>query len=403
MIKKISTEQIKVGMYIHDLNCGWMDHSFLKNSFAVRDDKTIRKIWDAGVKEVYIDTQKGADVREGQPEAEVSASLDQRMLEIAAHDQEQGADGHASLVDEIPRARHLHAEANRIIRNLMEDVRLGKQIKLEKVEPLVENVADSVFRNPNALLPMTMLKNHDSYTFEHSVSVCALMVAFSRELDLPRDVILRIAVGALLHDLGKAQIPDEILNKPGKLTDEEFTTMKGHVMHSVRLLSDMPGITSLEMEVAGQHHERFDGSGYPHHLAGEDISLYGQMAAIVDVYDAISSDRVYHKGLPPTISLKKILEWSDHHFNPILVQKFIRSVGIYPSGTLVRLNSGRLGVIIQQKEENLLEPLVRVFYNSRQNYYIQPELIDLSKSHDRVVSCEDYEKWNIDPKQWLTP
>jgi len=401
MIKKINTDQIKVGMYIHDLNCGWMDHSFLKNHFAIRDDRTIRKIWDAGIKEVYIDTERGDDVRDGQTEDEVNASLDRRMLEIAAQVQE--ADGHVSLVEEVHRARRLHAEANRVVRNLMEDVRLGKQIELEKVEPMVENVADSVFRNPSALLPMAMLKSHDNYTFEHSVSVCALMVAFSREMDLPRDVILRIAVGALLHDLGKAQISDEILNKPGKLTDEEFIIMKEHAIHSVRLLSNMPGITSVELEVAGQHHERFDGSGYPHCLIGESISLYGQMAAIVDVYDAISSDRVYHKGLSPTRSLKKILEWSDHHFNPALVQKFIRSIGIYPSGTLVRLDSGRLGVVIQQKEKNILEPLVRIFYNGRQNYYIQPEIIDLSKTHDRVVSCEDYEKWNIDPKQWISP
>ena len=399
MIKKINTDKIKVGMYIHDLNCGWMGHSFLKNSFAVRNDKTIRKIYDNGIREVYIDTQKGDDIQEGQTEEEVNASLDQRMLEIAAQDRK--TDDRVSLAEEIPRAHRLHTEANRIVRNLMADVRLGKLIELERVEPMVENVADSIFRNPNALLPMTMLKNHDNYTFEHSVSVCALMVVFSREMNLPRDIIVRIAVGALLHDLGKAQITDKILNKPGKLTEEEFISIKEHVVHGVRLLADIQGITSMELEVTGQHHERFDGSGYPHRLIGEDISLYGHMAAIVDVYDAISSDRVYHKGLPPTIALKKILEWSDHHFDPILAQKFIRSVGIYPSGTLVRLHSGRLGVVIQQKEKTLLEPLVRVFYNSRQKHYIQPEIIDLSKTHDHVVSCEDYKKWNINPKQWL--
>jgi len=401
MIKKINTDQIKPGMYIHDLNCGWMGHSFLRNSFAVRDDDTIRKIRDTGTNEVYIDTQKGDDVRDGQTADEVDTSLDQHMLEIAAQDQKDA--GLVSLTEELPRARRLHVEANRIVRNLMEDIRLGKQIELEKVEPLVENVADSVLRNPSALLSISLLKNHDTYTFEHSVSVCALMVAFSREMELSRDIILQIAVGAMLHDLGKAKIPDEILNKPGKLTDEEFTAIKEHVNHGAHLLADMQGITPLELEVVGQHHERFDGSGYPQRLAGEEISLYGQMAAIVDVYDAISSDRVYHKGLSPTVSLKKILEWSDHHFNRSLVQRFIRSVGIYPPGTLVRLHSGRLGVVIQQAEKNILEPLVRVFYHSRQNYYIQPEVVDLSKSQDHVVSCEDYEKWNIDPRQWVSP
>ena len=400
MIKKINTDQIKVGMYIHDLNCGWMDHSFLRNSFAVQDDKTIRKIKDAGILKVYIDTQKGADVKEGQTVDEVNAYLDQCMLEIAAQDQETNR--HVPLSEEVPRARHLHVEANRIVRSLMEDVRLGKHIALEKMEPMVKNMADSVFRNPNALLSMTLLKNHDTYTFEHSVSVCALMVAFSREMGLSRDIILRIAVGAMLHDLGKAKISAEILNKPDKLTAEEFDVMKDHVTHGIRLLSDMPGITSMELEVAGQHHERYDGKGYPHQLVGEEISLYGQMMTIVDVYDAISSNRVYHTGLPPTIALKKILEWSDHHFDNILAQRFIRSVGIYPSGTLVRLHSGRLGVVIQQAEKNLLEPVVRVFYHSGKNHYLRPEIVDLSRSQDHVVSCEDYEKWKIDPRQWVS-
>nr|MBL8409866.1 HD-GYP domain-containing protein [Dechloromonas sp.] len=399
MIKQIRTDQLKPGMYIHDLNCGWLDHPFISNAFHVRDQATVEKIYDLGIREVYIDTLKGADVWEARTQQEVSADLDRRLQEIAAKQPEKPVT--AALKDEVARARRLHGEANKIVRNMMDDIRLGQQIQVERVEPLVEGMVDSIFRNQDALLPLARLKNHDDYTFEHSVSVCALLVAFGRGMKLSREVIKEIAIGGLLHDVGKAKIPDSILNKPAKLTDDEFARMQGHVAQGVVLLQATPGISKIALEVTGQHHERFDGTGYPRKLAGEKISLYGQMAAIVDVYDAISSERVYHKGMSPTQALKKLLEWSEHHFDPKLVQAFIRAIGIYPTGTLVQLDSKRLGVVIEQNEGNLLEPVVRVFYHGGQRHYIPPEIVDLAKVQDRIASFENYEKWNIDPYHWL--
>ena len=399
MIKKIGIDQLKPGMFIHDLNCGWLDHPFLTNSFPVLDEKTVGRIRDVGIREVYIDTMKGADVWLARTQQEVSADLDRQMLAIA--EAKVVAPISANLSDEGPRARRMHSEANKIVRNLMEDVRLGQQIQVDRLEPMVENMVDSIFRNQDALLPLARLKHHDSYTFEHSVSVCALLVAFARGLKLEREVIKEVAMGGLLHDVGKARVPDTILNKPAKLTDAEFEQMKSHVVQSVVVLQQNPGVSATALAVAGQHHERYDGTGYPNKLVGQDITLHGQMAAIVDVYDAISSDRVYHKGMAPTQALKKLLEWSDHHFDPALVQAFIRSIGIYPTGTLVRLESGRLGVVVEQSEGNLLEPMVRVFYHAGKQYYLPPEMVDLARSQDRIAGFETYEKWKIDPYQWL--
>lgn len=399
MIKQIRTDQLKPGMYIHDLNCGWLDHPFMSNAFHVRDQATVDKIYDLGIREIYIDTVKGADVWEARTQQEVSADLDRRLQEIAARQPEKPVT--AELKEEVARARRLHGEANKVVRHMMEDIRLGQQIQIDRVEPLVEGMVDSIFRNQDALLPLARLKNHDDYTFEHSVSVCALLVAFGRGMKLSREVIKEIALGGLLHDVGKARIPDSILNKPAKLNDDEFARMQGHVAQGVVLLQAMPGISKIALEVTGQHHERFDGTGYPRKLAGEQISLYGQMAAIVDVYDAISSERVYHKGMSPTQALKKLLEWSSHHFDPKLVQSFIRAIGIYPTGTLVQLESKRLGVVVEQNEGNLLEPVVRIFYHAGQQYYIPPEIVDLAKVQDRIASFENYEKWNIDPYLWL--
>lgn len=393
VIKLIPVARLQPGMYVHDLHCGWLEHDFVRNRFLVADAHDVARIRALGVAEVSIDTARGLD-----PDAAPAATTPDRGDPAgppppAVHT--------ASKVAGTPeRARNLHREANEIVRNLLADVRLGRQIEIEKVEPLVARIVDSIFTSADALLPLARLKQHDSYTFQHSVSVCALMTAFARTQGLPRETIREIAIGALLHDVGKARIPDEILNKPGKLTEAEFERMKSHVVQSKLILMATPGISPIALEVAAQHHERFDGSGYPNRLAGESISLYGRMAAIVDVYDAITSERVYHKGMPPTEALRKLLEWSSKHFEPRLVQAFIRSVGIYPTGALVRLESKRLAVVQAQHAEKPTQPLVKVIFHTA-GHYLQPEDLDLRRSQDRIVGHEDFAAWNIDPARWL--
>ncbi|MBU0593124.1 MAG: HD-GYP domain-containing protein [Gammaproteobacteria bacterium] len=401
MIKKIDIAQLIPGMYIHDLNCGWMDHPFATNRFIAKDETVALELRAIGVHELYIDTDKGLDIADAKTEDEVSDEIQEQILHIA---EEQPAPIIAvSLAEEAHRARKLHGEANRIVKGIITDIRLGQQIEMEKVEPLVESMVDSIFRHQDALIPLARLKTHDEYTFQHSVSVCALMVAFARGLKLSREIIKEIAIGALLHDVGKAKVPDSILNKPAKLTDAEFGKMKSHVVQSIIILQNTPGISQIALDVAGQHHERFDGTGYPNRLKGDEISLYGQMGAIVDVYDAITSERVYHKGMPPTEALKKLLEWSKFHFDPGMVQTFIRTLGIYPSGSLVRVSNNRLGVVLEQNAEKMLQPKVKIFYHAEKQYYLPPEEIDLARPgcQDKIVSHESFEKWGIDPAKWL--
>lgn len=398
-IKKISVGQLRPGMYIHDINCSWLDHPFVGNSFAVQDEGRVREIAALGIREVYIDTRRGADVVDAVTEVEVQQAIDAQLADIAREQPEEILP--VPLGAEVRRARELHGEANRIIRGLSQDIRLGKQIELEKVEPLVENMVDSIFRNQDALLPLARLKDHDNYTFQHSVSVCALLVSFGRSLGFSRDIIKELGIGGLLHDVGKARVPDNILNKPAKLTEAEFTKMKSHVVQSIIILQNTPGISQIALDVAGQHHERYDGSGYPNKLKAEEISLYGRMGAIVDVYDAISSDRVYHKGMPPTAALGRLLEWSRHHFDPELVKAYVKAVGIYPTGSLVRLDSGRLGVVLEQNADNMLKPKVQVIFHAEFKRYLQPEIEDLSWNRDSISGAEDFATWGIDPKRWL--
>ena len=397
MIKLIPVEKLQPGMFIHDLNYGWMEHNFVRNSFAVDDSKTVEKVLALGTHEIYIDTGRGLDVIDAPTLEEAAHKVDEQIEAIATSTAKPIEP--VSLADEVHRAKTLHREANVIVRNMMGDIRLGKQIELEKIEPLVSQIVDSIFRQQDALLPLSLLKNHDEYTFQHSVSVCTLMTSFARALELPREIIHEIAIGALLHDVGKAKVPDEILNKPAKLTDAEFDKMKSHVVQSKLILMGTPGISDIALDVAAQHHERFDGTGYPNKLKGDKISLYGQMGAIVDVYDALTSNRCYHKGRPPTEALRKLLEWSKFHFKPELVQAFIRTIGIYPSGSLVRLESGRLAVVQEQHTDKLMQPSVKVMFHTK-GHYLTPELVDLRHSQDRIVAHESFEDWKIDPAQW---
>ena len=404
-LKKISVDQLRTGMFIHDLNCGWMDHPFLSNQFALSDQADLDKILRIGVRELYIDTAQGDDVdtTEGAiPKAAVQKEIDARLAAIAK--EAEIPTPRVAREQEFGRAAKLHLEANRIVQGMVLDVRLGKQIEMEKLEPLVEDMVDSIFRSPDALLPLGRLKDHDNYTFQHSVSVCTLMIAFARGMMLDRNVIREVAMGALLHDVGKAKVPDEILNKPAKLTEAEFGKMKSHVVQSIIILQNTPGISQIMLDVAGQHHERHDGTGYPNALKGNEISMFGKMGAIVDVYDALTSERVYKKGMPPTEALGKLLEWSAHHFDPEMVRLYIKSIGIYPTGSLVKLESGRLGIVLEQNENRLMQPSLLLIYHSKSKHYLKPEHMDLASPgcQDRIVGYENFETWQIDPVKWLT-
>lgn len=399
MIKLIRSELLLPGMYIHDLNCGWIDHPFAFNKFRVKDKATIEKIVAYGIREVYIDTSLGLDIKDGRTQEDVSSELERKLLQAASAVKPLPP---TSMEEEIVVARQVHSEANKVVQNVLSDIRLGKQIEVERMEPVVERITESIFRNKDALTSLGRIKSKDSYTFQHSVSVCALLVSFARAMEFSVEMIHEMGIGGLLHDAGKMRIPDRVLNKPGALTDEEFIVMKSHAALGRDILRETPGISETAILIAAQHHERYDGTGYPDRLKGPEISEIGQMAAIVDVYDALTSNRVYHKGMEPTEALKKLFEWSKFHFNEELVQQFIRVIGIYPAGSLVSLDSGQLAVVVKPGEQNLLKPLVRIIFDPRSGF-VAPHDLDLADRHTRekIVSHELPDKWKIDPFKFI--
>ncbi|TFW09598.1 HD-GYP domain-containing protein [Oxalobacteraceae bacterium OM1] len=404
MIKKIPVGQLKVGMFVHDFNCSWMDHPFMRNKIMMQSDADLRKVFDAGIHELYIDTDRGLDVSDAPTQQEVRASIEQEIVDMAART--AAVPMRVAVSEEMARARKVKDQAYQLVRTVMHDVRLGKAIEVEQVQPVVQNITESILRNPGALTGLLRIKNKDDYTFLHSVSVCTLLVAFCRSAGIDAETSRQAGLGGLLHDTGKALVPDAVLNKPGRLTDEEFDIIKKHPKDGYDILRESRVVSEIPLDITLHHHERMDGSGYPDKLPGDQISLLAQMAAIVDVYDAITADRCYHKGMSAAEALRKMYEWSKFHFSPQQVQNFMRCVGIYPVGTLVLLESKRLGVVVEPHETNLLAPKVNVFFNTKTNTYIKPMEVDLSRplgsgGGDKIVSHESPEKWRVDPMKFF--
>jgi HD-GYP domain-containing protein (c-di-GMP phosphodiesterase class II) len=399
MIKKISTSALRIGMYVHDLDAGWMDHPFFASHFLVKDEQTIQRIASAGLRQVYIDTTRGNDIQAGLDLEAVKADVERQLGSLDRDAETRQATVPAAV--ELARARALYRETTTVVRNLMSSTRSGKQVDVALLDPLAERMVQSAFRNPHALSGISRIKTKDEYTFMHCVGVSALMVTFAREMDLPEQQIHDVAIGGLVHDIGKSLVPQNVLNKPDRLNQQEFAQMRDHVTFSRQLLQGLPGISQAALDVALLHHERMDGTGYPLGKGGATISLTCRMSAIVDVYDALTSVRVYKNAWEPTLAMKKLLEWSPDHFDDALVQRFVRCIGIYPVGATVALESGRVGIVIDQGEK-LIEPVVRIVYNRKHKHYERPVDLELSRTEtDRVVSAVDPRQYGLDPTQFI--
>jgi HD-GYP domain-containing protein (c-di-GMP phosphodiesterase class II) len=403
MIKKIKTNHLRPGMFVHDFNCGWLQHPFLTKQAKIKNQKNIEKVTRSGILELYIDTDRGLDILDESAGNNHTGEIQTEVNEIAEVKPVEGKS--VPLEKEIVKAKEIKKEAISTVQNIMEEVRFGEPVKTEKVEPVVEKMVDSIFRNQDALVSIGRIKKTDEYTFMHSMSVCVLMISFGKHLGFDTQQLKDIGIGGMLHDIGKMMVPQDVLNKTGSLSDEEYAQIKEHAKHSHTLLGQTPGISEISVLLASQHHERIDGSGYPYGLKGDEISIYGQAAAIADVYDAMTSQRCYQKRFEPSEVLKKLFEWSGA-YNQELVQKFIRCIGIYPVGSLVQLESGLLGIILKHNEVSLLHPSVRIVYNAKKDQRLAPYDIDLSNQsnngfEDKVKCWESSDKWQIQTEKYL--
>lgn len=293
-----------------------------------------------------------------------------------------------------------YLETGNLIKNVMDDVRLGKPFSVKAVKEAAAQCVDKVLENSDAMLLLTQLKHRDQYTAQHSLNVCVLAILLGLELGLSGDDLKTLGLCALLHDIGKAKIPLEILNKPGRLEDDELEIMHKHTEFGRDILMSGPHIVPEAANVAYGHHEHLDGTGYPQGMEKNSLSHFSKIVTIVDAYDAITSDRVYQQGRPHLTALDILVKGMYTEFDAGFVMHFINCIGFYPQGNLVEFTNGEVGIVVEQNKNDKLKPKVLLILDERKT--AAPErLLDLAfNSYDnngmpykigKIVRAQDYD------------
>lgn len=379
-------EHIDIGMYVSGVTPRLSDVGF-NTQGMISQKGTIERLVLSGIKELYIDVSKGKHSAYGVP----------------VRDKNHNTSVKKTLTQERQKAEKVYGEAVSLVGSLMKDVKMGNPIDVGPVEELADDINNSVLNNANALLCLSQIREKDQYLLEHSVNVGILMGVLSRHMGFARDTVHQLVTGALLHDIGKIRVPYDVLYKPGKLSESEWAEMQRHVQYGQEVLLQSQGISDISMSICAQHHECLDGTGYPRKLKGEQINTYGRLASVVDIYDALTADRVYHQGKSPFEAMKTLIMLSKNHLDKTLVYEFIRCMSVYPVGTLVELNNGKLGVVLQANNQNPSAPEVRVFFNYKHGYFEKPQVVDLAKKTLglMVVAVHDPRVVNIDIREFL--
>lgn len=397
MLRKVAVNQLQIGMYLEEFCCSWMEHPFWRAGFVITDALDIARIQDSNVAEVWIDCSKGCDISPDAPSvtlAQAEADVASEFTAIIASGQGQAGD--AAGQDDYGYAAEVCREAKRLSTDLFAQARMGRAIDADSARELVDTVLETITANNSALLSLVRLKTASDFTYMHSVAVCVLMITLARQLGFDHEQARASGLAGLLHDIGKAALPPEVLHKPERLDDDEFAIVRRHPQEGLRILKEC-GLHGAALDVCLNHHARIDGNGYPHGIKGNDIGVHARMASVCDVYDAISSGRPYKAAWDPAVSIHKMAEWSKGHFDQVVFHAFVKSIGIYPVGSLVRLKSGRLGVVVGQSARSLLTPSVKVFFSTRANARIPVEVVDLAAAggDEAIEAREDPARWNF--------
>jgi HD-GYP domain-containing protein (c-di-GMP phosphodiesterase class II) len=469
-LKKISVNDLKLGMFIVDLNRSWLAHPFIRNQFSVTSPKQIKKLKQYGIKEVFIDPRRGLDF--SLPPIELEAPDPPPMEPAKASDEAHLSDGVRAILDSAPlsplkgelplnvdgpktpfdpleksdsmeywrekvknveeslpsneaafripfddnipyakeleSARAVHWEAQNVVRQVMNDIRMGKSVESERVKRVVNSMAESILRNQDALVSLTRLKSTDEYTFVHSLDVCILSLSLARHLNLSREEMMEIGIGALLHDVGKMKLSPQLLKKPDTLSENEWVEVRKHPVYSLEILEVSQGIPESSKQIALQHHERHNGSGYPFGLKGDAIATASQIVEMADFYDAITTERPYQKAIEPHEAVRQVYERGQGEFNRLMVERFIQCIGIYPFGTLVLLDTEEMGIVCGVRPEALLRPNVLIVFRNSRTFYPEPFLADLTEKAGQsswykrsIIMPLDPSKWNVSVDDYL--
>ena len=410
---KVLSNDLKLGMYISELDKPWVESPFLFQGFQLKNDEEIQQV-QATCKYVYVDTEKTPfqvkpdlqslsvvqkPVQKKKRKPTKIDFTDTVTLKKAKFDK-------STFTENLINARNTRNKTRSYIDDMLSEAKMGRVVDTKKAKKLVAELANNIASSIDASMWLTQLKNRDEYTAIHSLNVCVLSLTFGKALKLPQDQLHELGLGALLHDIGKMLVPLNILNKPGKLTDEEFVKMKEHPELGYKLIRKDKNLSENVLAIVRSHHERINGQGYPDKLTENNISFFTKIVSITDVYDAVTSDRVYHDGMTPHDAMQRLYEWMPNNFDEELMQKFIRTLGIYPIGSVVELKTGHIGLVVKLNEAHRMKPVVMLVMNRDKEFYPQRKLVNLASSiwekregKPEIKRIADAKEFNIDVKK----
>lgn len=389
MIIEIKLSELVVGHYVVEIK--QQDKAFkLTSSSHIKSTAVITKLKNKGIKTVLIDDEKTIVTE---------VDIKQASIEISAE--------HLSPNELTPEklrvAREIFNESKAIQQKIFSDAKNGCDLDLTSISAVNNKSVDAIFNNPDSLACIVNIRKKDEYLLEHSISVSIYLSIFSNYLNIDKATAYEMSIGAFLHDVGKIMVPSDILNKPGKLTDNEFFIMKTHANHSADIIKNTTGISNLSYEVAAFHHEKLDGTGYPFQLKADKLSKYCRMMNICDIFDALTANRCYKEGFSrfKAFTILRSLAEKDHHLDSELVEHFIKAIGAYPIGSLVQLSSKKIAIVERKNKVDSMRPGVRSFFNCDNNQYQSTEEIDLSLSEDFIVKGVKASDYDLDMEEIL--
>ncbi|CAE6945713.1 HD-GYP domain [Vibrio sp. B1REV9] len=390
---KIAIADLGIGMFVTAIEQSKRIN--LANAGRVSSELGIKKLQDSGVKYVWVDQKLSAK------ECIIKPVEEPHNITVEA--------GELTTIPKIPRsfrsrevqhkrAKKLIAEAKGLAQKLLNQTFEGKVLEVDEIESWADDMIESVFIDSDALQCVSALRKKDSYLLEHSVNVACLLVTFGKHLGLNKDVLKQLAIGGIIHDIGKIKVDDDVLQKPARLTPEEFEHMKLHQVYAKRIILGVKGLSDVSRDVCLMHHEKLDGKGYPLGLSGDQIPLHGRMSCVVDIYDALTSERVYKKGMSSAEAFKILLSLTPFHLDADLVYKFINCIGIYPVGSIVELSDGRVGIVWTSNTSLPLKPIVKCFYSRKYKRYVEVSMVDLKHSTLKIEKAVSPVSLEVDPK-----
>ncbi len=406
--RRISTVNLMEGMYVQELDRPWVETPFMFQGFKLEKQREIEILKEL-CEFVYINIERGIDAPDVYLQHDPSRKVTMRDLvqvsKLKTHDNEYKDT--VAVEDELGPARESYRKSQRLVDDLFKDIRNKEKLSVPAVKEAVDEITDSVLRNPDAFMLLRQLKTKDTYSYSHAIDSCALAATFCRHLGFPKDELKDIAMGTLLLDIGKLKVPKEILEKQERLTEEEFRTMQSHVTFGVEMLVAADNISRTTIEMVATHHERLNGKGYPQKLKGETIPVSGRIAAIIDCYDAMTSERPYMKPVSSHDAIRELYKWRGTDFQEELVEQFIQCLGIYPTGTLVELNSGQVAIVLSQNRVRRLSPKLLLIMNADKVPYEKPHILDLMKYEEEtlaerltIAQALEPEDFDIDPTDY---